>query len=218
MSRATTSSDGAPRPERFASRYSRFVDLMKFLLPASAILLIAIVALWPQLTGGYGSLIMPMLTRGAVDLDDAMRMHQPRYSGLTEAEESYQLVADAAIIDPARPNRVHLEDLAADLERNDASNLHLTARGGIYYRSLEKLKLEGDIELTTSDGYRFTTQSAQISLARGRVVGDEPVAGSGPAGTLEADRFEIRSGGDVLRFEGRVRVIAQPRRPDGAAS
>jgi lipopolysaccharide export system protein LptC len=218
MIEATTSAGGRSRPERFASRYSRFVDLMKFLLPATALLLIAIVALWPQLTGGYGSLIMPLLTRDGVDAGDAMRMHQPRYSGLTEAEESYQLVANAAIIDPARPNRIRLEDLVADLDRNDAGDLHLTARSGIYFRAIEKLKLAGNIELTTSDGYRFTTQSAEISLARGRVVGDEPVAGSGPAGTLQADRFEIRDGGDVLRFEGRVKVVTQPRRPDGAAS
>lgn len=218
MSGVETSSNGGHRPARFASRYSRFVDLMKFLLPATAVVLIALVALWPQLTGGYGSLIMPILTGERIDVGDAMRMHQPRYSGLNRNSERYELVADAAIIDPDRPNRIHLETLAADLDRDDASDLRLTARSGIYYRSLEKLKLQGDIELTTTDGYRFTTQSAEISLSRGRVVGDERVAGAGPAGTLEADRFEISKGGDVLRFEGRVKVVAQPRPPDGAAS
>ena len=37
-------------------------------------------------------------------------------------------------------------------------------------------------------------------------------------GTLEADRFEIRDGGDVLRFEGRVKVTVQPQRDDGKRS
>ena len=49
-------------------------------------------------------------------------------------------------------------------------------------------------------------------------IGDRPVSGAGPAGTLAADRFEIRDGGDVLRFEGRVKVTVQPEPPRGAAS
>jgi lipopolysaccharide export system protein LptC len=70
--------------------------------------------------------------------------------------------------------------------------------------------LSGGIELTTSDGYRFETQSASLNLDRGHVLGGKPIAGAGPAGTLSAQRFEFESGGEVLRFNGRVRVTWQP--------
>lgn len=208
-----------PAPRRFASRYSRFVDLMKFLLPATALVLIGLVVLWPQLMGGYGSLIMPMLMRDVAGVGDSMVMHLPRYSGRTERAEPYEVVAEAATVDPVQPNRILLDQLSANLERSNASRLHLRADSGVYYRAIEKLNLTGDIELTTSDGYRFLTDSAQVSFARGRVIGEEAIEGSGPAGTLAADRFEIRKGGDILRFEGRVRVTVQPAPPrDGAAS
>lgn len=205
-------------PRRFGSRYSRFVDLLKFLLPATAFVLIILLVLWPQLMGGYGSLIVPMLLGDAAIVDDSMVMRQPHYSGLTSAADPYEVVAETAIVDPENPNRIHLTRLEADLERERASDLRLTAASGVYYRAIEKLKLEGDVRLTTSDGYRFETPAAQISLARGRVWGERPVQGNGPAGALEADRFEIRDGGDVLRFEGRVKVTVEPDTQKGAAS
>ena len=91
---------------------------------------------------------------------------------------------------------------------------HLSGLGvaltGLYNRTADKLDLDGDIALTTSDGYRFETQSARIDLQAGRVVGNQPVAGWGPTGTLSADRFEIHDSGQLLRFEGRVKVTLPP--------
>ena len=70
----------------------------------------------------------------------------------------------------------------------------------------------------TSDGYRFETETARVSLKHGWVRGKTPIAGAGPAGTLSADRFEIRDGGDVLHFEGRVRVTLPPQAERGTSS
>jgi lipopolysaccharide export system protein LptC len=218
MSSAPAADATTGRPARFASRYSRFVDMMRFGLPATALVLIALVVLWPQVMGGYGSMIVPMLMRGSGDGSDAMRMRLPRYVGQTDQAEPYAVAAESALVDPEQPNRIHLENLEAELVRQGQSDLHLTALAGIYYRAIEKLHLEGGIELTTSDGYRFSTESAKVSLAQVRVTGDQPVRGKGPAGTLEAERFEIRRGGEVLRFEGRVRVTVQPGAGDGASS
>jgi lipopolysaccharide export system protein LptC len=88
----------------------------------------------------------------------------------------------------------------------------------MYNRTADKLDLDGDIALTTSDGYRFETQSARIDLQSGRVVGEQSIQGSGPTGTLSADRFEIRDSGEVLRFEGRVKVTLPPRQHQAPAS
>lgn len=204
-------------PRRFASRYSRFVDLMRFVLPATAVVLTGLVVLWPYLMGGYSSLIVPSLMRGEVEVGDEMRMRQPRYVGLTEAGEPFEIVAEAATVDPDKPNRILLDELVADVARADDRDLHLTARSGVYYRAIGKLNLKGGIELTTSDGYWFATESAKVGLNQSKVSGNQPVQGEGPAGRLEADRFEIRQGGDVLRFDGQVKVTVQPRSDDASS-
>ena len=191
---------------------------MRFVLPLSAAALVAVVVLWPQLTGGYGGLIAPMLLSAQVDGLEAMRMSQARYVGQTSGARLYAVTADSALLDPTRPTRVHLDRLAADIATKDQGELKLTARRGVYHRGTEKLDLRGGIELLTADGYRFATEIARVNLRRSEVEGQRPVAGAGPAGTLEADRFQIREGGDLLWFEGRVKVMLQPRPGPGPSS
>jgi lipopolysaccharide export system protein LptC len=197
---------------------SRTVELLRYILPAIALALVALVVLWPQLIGGAGGLIAPIFANAEIEGADVMLMHNPRYVGQTKDAEPYELTAASAYIDPKRPNRVHLDHLAAELTPASKRNLNLVALKGLYYRADDKLDLDGDIELTTSDGYRFETQSARINLERGRVIGEQPIQGFGPTGTLSADRFEIRDGGDLLRFEGRVKVTLPPRQPRDEAS
>ena len=189
---------------------ARAVRILRYVQPAGALFLIGLVIAWPQLVGN-GGLIAPMLAPGQIDGADVMRMHNPRYVGRTGDAEPFEVTAASAHLDPIQPNRVHLDQLAADIATQGRRQVRLVAVSGVYDRDTEDVNLSGGIELTTSDGYRFETPSALLRLDRGRVIGQEPIAGSGPTGTIAADRFEIRNGGEVLRFAGRVRVVLDPR-------
>jgi lipopolysaccharide export system protein LptC len=191
--------------------YARAVRVLRYVLPAIAAFLIGLVVAWPQLVGNGSALIAPMLAPGQIDGADVMRMHNPRYVGRTSAAEPFEVTAASARLDPVQPNRIHLDQLAADIATASTRQVRLQAVSGIYDRGTEDVNLSGGIEVTTSDGYRFATPSALVELERGQVVGEEPIAGSGPSGTIAAERFEFRDGGDVLRFDGRVRVTLFPR-------
>jgi len=198
---------------RFGDRHSRRVDRLRFILPATALSLLGLVMVWPWLTGGYDGLIVPMFTRTIGADIDPMRMLKPRYVGLTKDSEAYEVTASSAFLDPTNPDDVYLDRLTAILDQTPSGKVHLTAAEGIYFRGRDALNLSGGLELVTSQGYRFRTASAMIDLGLGRVVGEESIAGQGPAGTLAADRFTIEDGGDVLRFEGRVQMVVHPDRP-----
>ena len=199
-------------------RSSRLVELLRYLLPATALCLIALVVLWPQVIGGAGGLIAPIFANAEIAGTDVMLMSNPRYLGRTRDAEPYELTAASAYVDPKKPSHIHLEQLAAELTPASRRDLRLVALSGLYNRAADKLDLDGDIALTTSDGYRFETQSARINLQAGQVVGDQPVTGWGPTGTLSADRFEIHDSGQLLRFEGRVKVTLPPAGAQGPAS
>ena len=185
---------------------------MRYLLPTTALMLVGLVLAWPYAMGNDGWLIVPVrIGDGAeVPAPSDTEMARPRYLGRTSDDEPYAVTADGASFDPGEPDVVRLDRLDARMTAADARDLALEAREGVYHRSAERLQLSGDIVLTSSDGYRFETERARIDLAKGTVIGSRPVRGTGPAGDLEASRFEIREGGDVLRFEGRVKVTLQP--------
>jgi lipopolysaccharide export system protein LptC len=191
--------------------HARALRFLRYLLPAVALSLIGLVVAWPQLMGSGSGLIAPMLVPGQIEGGDVMRMHNPRYVGRTSDAEPFAVTAASARLDPTQPNRIHLDQLAADIATASTRQVRLLAVSGVYDRDTENVNLSGGIEVTTSDGYHFETPSALLKLDRGRVVGEEPIAGSGPSGTIAAERFEFRDGGEVLRFNGRVRVTFHPR-------
>ncbi len=202
-------------------RYSRRVDRLRFVLPAIALVLLAVVMAWPWLAGSYGGLIVPVFKNAAEHVGDAMRMTNPRYVGKTDEAKPYEVTASSAFLDPTDPNRIHLDQLYATFEEGETSaegdppsTVNLSADEGVYMRGQNRLELEGALELVFGDGYRFNTESAEVDLELGHVVGPEPVTGKGPAGTLAADRFDIRDGGKRLRFEGRVQMTIQPTEPE----
>jgi lipopolysaccharide export system protein LptC len=203
-----------PRPgSAFGGRHSRMVDLLRFALPATAALLIGLVVLWPHVTGGYGGLIVPVFGGPGIDSSEAMKMHQPRYVGHTRKAEPYEITADSAHLDPHDPDHIYLDQLIAELQPARGGATRLKAGVGVYHRDQEAIDLKDGLDLTTGDGYHFVTASAKIDLAAGQVVGGDPVTGNGPAGNLAADRFRIDQGGDVLRFDGRVKAVILPNRP-----
>lgn len=197
----------------WGGRHSRRVDRLRFLLPAIALLLLAIVMAWPWLTGGYHGLIVPVFKSVLDHETDVMRMSKPRYVGRTKASEAYEVTASSAFLDPAEPDRIHLDQLRAVLERTSGSAVRLSADEGVYLRKRDILELDGDLELIFGEGYRFTTESAHVDLGRGHVAGAHPVTGEGPVGVLAADRFDIEDGGKRLRFEGQVQVTIRPEEP-----
>jgi lipopolysaccharide export system protein LptC len=139
-----------------------------------------------------------------------LRMDSPRYVGQTSSDRPYEVNARAASLDPLRANIVHLDRPSADIVLGDDDEVRLVAANGTYDRDNEKLLLDGGIEVVTRSGYRFVTPSARVNLAQGQVRGWQQIEGAGPAGTLSASRFEIQDSGDVLRFDGRVRVTILP--------
>ncbi|MGI9435049.1 MAG: LPS export ABC transporter periplasmic protein LptC [Geminicoccaceae bacterium] len=195
-------------------RHSRRVDRLRFLLPVVALSLLGMVMAWPWLTGGYHGLIMPVFSRTIGIDSDMMRMQQPRYVGRYQETDAYEVTAASALLDPKNPNRIHLDQLIAVFDQKDADEMRLRANDGIYSRSDETLDLEGDIQFIFGAGYRFETSHSKLDFVAGTVVGDHPVTGDGPTGTLAADRFNIVDGGKIMRFEGRVRVTLQPGQPD----
>jgi lipopolysaccharide export system protein LptC len=213
MSGVTLSGKGAGAALRRGGRHSRRVGRLRFILPATALMMLLMVLAWPWLSGGYHGLIMPVFKHVVGDGVEPMRMLKPRYVGRTSNQEAYEVTADSAFLDPGDPDRIRLDRLTAIVERRADDDVHVRANEGFYYRDRESLDLKGDLELRLGERYIFRTSEASVSFGQNEVVGKTPITGEGPLGTLSADRFKISDGGDHLSFEGRVQVIYKPEAP-----
>jgi len=196
-------------------RYTRFVGMMKLLLPMLALALIVAVIAWPtafENDDGFE------LSFSALKQDEAERltMLNPRYLGTDRDNQPYVITAEVAEQDPADQRQVTLTALQVDLTAKDGSWFTLMAGNGIYHQGHQYLRLDGPIEIFSDAGYEFHTEAAEIDLASGSAQALSPVRGQGPFGNLVADRMEAEERGQRLFFRGNVRLLIRPDATRGA--
>ena len=192
-----------------APAYSRFVSLMKLILPTLAVILIGLVVVWPYLQGkesrfriGFSGL---MLT-GSEDPN----MVNARYQGTDKNSRMYSITADLArnLLDGT--SAVELEMPKADMVLEDGTWLVLTADTGIYTRDAATLDLTGAVTLFHDSGYEFRTSKAAINLTDGLAESTESVEGQGPFGILKAEGFRLIDKGKIIQFTGKSKVTIYP--------
>ena len=197
------------QPRRHDARYSRFVALLRYLLPILAVALLALVAIWPQIHGGIDGFRLQALKLDPSDIS-TLRMSRARYQGIDENDRPYRLTAEGAIQNPRDKNLVALEIPQAELTMENGSQVTVAAESGVYNGSGKTLDLMGKVRVTRDDGYVFETEVARVDLAAGTVAGDDPVVGHGPGGTIRAEGFRVLQKGAVVEFRGASRLLLPP--------
>ncbi len=202
--------DPGRRQARVSPRYSRFVGMMKLLLPVLALGLVIAVVIWPSefsRTTGFHLSYAATEDGGAAEL----AMLQPRYRGTDARNRPFVVTADRAILDPNDQRLITLDRLQADMSMADGQWFSIMADTGIYHQQRQHLRLQGAINLFSDQGYEFNAQVVEIDLNTGRATTDLPVRGQGPFGTLRADRLVIEDYGRRLHFTGNVkmRIVAR---------
>jgi len=213
--------EGASKPERWqadprglsvtwrSARRSRFVGVMKFVLPMVAALLVAAVIVW---SGGASrdQGFRLSFASGEGEAVPEPGMMNARYMGTDSRNRPFVITAQRADITPEDPDTIVLHTLQADLTLESGAWIALTARSGVYHRRLETLRLEGPVSLFSDDGFEFNAQSAEVDLAGGSVASDRPVSGQGPLGLLDAGGFRVIDQGNRLFFSGGVKLVVFP--------
>ena len=212
MTARRTFSERIARPSRLVAvgeRYSRFVGLMKLMLPLGATTLIIIVIAWPYLNGRQEGIPLSFASIG-LGLDDKLFMTNARFMGSDNKDQPYTLTAELMTEEEGAVDAIRLTKPQADILLNNGSWLALSADSGVLIRRDEQLTLEGGVTVFSDGGYSFSTQRAVINLSTKSAHGDQPITGQGPFGAFSADSFRLEDQGDSMFFEGNVRVIYYP--------
>lgn len=191
-----------PPPGRIARR--RFlVTFAKWSLPLVALLLLALLALWPEVQRIIGKARLNMAhISGEVE---GGKLIDARYNGVDEKGRPYTVTAATAWqIDP---ERVGLTMPKGDITLANGTWLMLTSREGTFLQHLHQLDLVKDVTLYRDDGTTMHTASASIDVKAGAAAGSEPVHVEGPFGVLDAQGFTMMDKGGAIDFPGPAHVV-----------
>jgi lipopolysaccharide export system protein LptC len=194
--------------------YSRFVALMKFLLPAIAVGLLLLVVAWPRLQPTVERLRLGI---PKIDLSEAsdLRMVNARYSGVDKQSRPFTITADVARQISGKDDLLALEAPKADITLQSGAWLAVTADTGAYQSRAQLLDLFGRVNLFHDKGYEFRTDIAHVDMAAGSAEGDQPVEGQGVFGHVTAEGFRLLDRGQTIVFTGKSHLVLVPQ--SGAA-
>jgi lipopolysaccharide export system protein LptC len=205
--RLTVLTPGSPRAHN--QLYSQIVGLMKFVLPAAALGIAALVLLWPQFNPLDPRFRLAPVQVSIEDLEN-LRMVQPRYVGVDERNQPYTIVAEQATQAKGSSDATDLSSPQGDLAMDSGTWLAMTADHGLYQQAEKALDLWGGVSLFHDGGYEITTERARIDLDRGMAQGDLPVQGQGPNSQLSGTGFRILERGARVEVTGKSRIVLFP--------
>jgi lipopolysaccharide export system protein LptC len=202
----TMSRGDSERAFRSARRHSRAVRILRVVIPIGVLLTVVGITLVTYFNP------LRMLAKLPINLNDLVvsgtkiTMEQPRLSGYTRDGRGYEFTADAAAQDMTKPDIVELRNIHAKVQMQDKSTMQLAAVTGIYDTKGETLKLENNIQLSSSTGYKGHLNEALVDIRKGSIVSTKPVELEMLEGILNASKLEVLDSGDLVRFFDGVKL------------
>ena len=195
------------RAFRAARRHSRIIRFLRIAIPLVSILFAVGVFLIVYFNPLRMLAQLPIEGGKLVVSGTKITMVAPHTAGFTQDGRAYDVSADTATQDFTKPNLLELHNLRGKLRMDDKSKVDLSAVTGLYDSKGETLKLDQNIVINSSTGYRGWLSEATVDIRNGHVVSTRPVVVEMLHGTLNANRLEIVDSGDLVRFEGGVNMV-----------
>lgn len=194
-----------------ALRYSRFVAVMRRLLPIGAVALVASVIAY-SLLPRHQDRYVAMQQSGNVARD--LTMTKMSFTGTDEKGNPYKVTAAEVIQSPDWKNdhRAELRDIDADMQFEGQSWISASAKRGFFNADAGTLRLEGGISVFTDNGYELHTQTADANVKTNVLEGDDKIRGHGPLGQFSADSFHFDRIKKELKLSGHVHMRLYPQK------
>jgi len=189
-------------PSAAHHQYSHFVRVMKVALPSAAVVLLALVVVWPRLSFDESSFRIGFASLSP-EAVKTLSMVNARYYGIDQNGHPYTVTSDSATQEDAQPDIIDLTLPKADFTSKSGANVYVEADRGYYHQKDQLLDLAGRVSLYHENGYEMHTEEAHIDLKTDTAHGEVPVQGHGPQGILDGAGFVMQGKGNDVVVTGR---------------
>ena len=207
---------GQERRAASLRRYSRFVGVAKRILPATALALLLLVAVWPRIQGAIDRVQFARLPKIDTSQARQVRMVDPRYTGVDRNNRPFVVTADTATQMAKADDAISLDAPKADLSTTAGNWDELTAYVGLYQPQTQLLDLFGNVELYQDKGNALRSDSVTINMAQGTAISHDPVEGDGTFGHIHAQGLRVLDRGQTIIFTGHAVLDLNARTPKAA--
>ncbi|NNE53723.1 MAG: LPS export ABC transporter periplasmic protein LptC [Sulfitobacter sp.] len=195
-----------------ADSYSRMVSWLKVLLPLMALGLLSTLFLLSRAVDPQTSI--PFAVKEIQDRLREQIVTGPFYYGTTPEGDEIAFSAETLTTPRDDVGTNHAEKVDVVMDLSSGGQVSLRSNSGIFDIAGNQADLEGDVVITTSTGYRVTSNRMLSELSGLYVRSPGPVQSEGPFGTLNAGAMVLSSdgkeGGAHLVFTNGVKLVYVP--------
>ena len=185
------------------ARRRLLVTITKFVLPAVALGLLALIAVWPELDRATRQ--AQVAFRRMAGAVEGASMTGVRYRGTDDRGRPYTLTAESAR--QSGQGRVDLVQPQGDMGMENDGWLMVQSRQGVFLQQSNQLDLSRDVMLYRDDGMTMRTDAVALDMKSGAASSASAVQVEGPLGTLDAQGFVLFEKGTVIQFTGPARMV-----------
>ncbi len=194
--------------------YSRLIAWLKILLPLAALALLSTLFLLSRNIDPTTTI--PFTTIDLRERAQKQQITQPEFAGASEEGDLIAFRADTALPDPNDPSRAFAESINAKIDLKSGATIMFRANEGMLEESDDRVELEGGVLITSSTGYRVTTDRLISGMRSVHAETPGPISGKGPPGTFSAGKMLISNAGkDVgvqMLFTDGVKLLYDPQK------
>lgn len=198
--RARANTLGKQRIETFYnSRYSEKVKLLRVILPVTALLMLAILLIWPLFSGRHG---------GVSDVDaGAIAMLNAKFVGVDAKNRPMTITADQVVRTEDKTGVISLKMPVAELAYAPGRNIAIRAENGQYEEQSGHMYLDGDVNLFQSGAFELVTRAVEIDGKNRNAWSVDRVTGYSPNARIAAEGLKIINNGQSIVFTGKSRLV-----------
>lgn len=197
--------------------YSRFVRIMKVMLPITALSLIVLVVVYSA-GGGRDNDTISIRGTEMNELTQDRALVNPKLTGTDGRGQPFTVTAKGATLAPGKAQRMTIDEVKADITMQDKSWVQVGAVQGTLDVEGKTLDLNHTINIYSDRGYECHTDSARYDFGSGLLKGESPIKCQGPLGIITAKRFEGLRDPGILKFMGGVSTNYFPAARQGDAA
>jgi lipopolysaccharide export system protein LptC len=200
---ATPSADAPLPPVSLIARrrtraHSRFIRLMRWLLPAAIAAILAALGVIVALEAMRSEAARPR------EMPTQIHMTNPHFLGRDDLGRAFNLAAREAVRNDRNMHEVFLTGPVLMLDVDGARPKTLTADRGDYREDTRLLTLTGHVRVDDSTASTVATDQALVDTRAGTVSGVGPVAGQGPIGSIAGHSYTANQKTGVVVLKGGV--------------
>jgi lipopolysaccharide export system protein LptC len=196
------------RDGRPSASSSRFVRVMRLLLPLAAI---GVIAALFTMNGMDEDVIVPKTAQQKTEnLPKEIVQNEllnPKFESRDKKNNPYEIVAARAVQGKTNKDLVMLEKPVGTMTMSDGKTIKVTSNTGAYRQDTERFYLDGGVHIEQSEGYTLESEEAHMDLQQRIAWSEKDVSGKGPDMEIEAKGLKADAKTGEILFTGPAKLV-----------